>query len=340
MPGLEVANTQDFTGGGNGDFDAALVSDRVGRHFVLRAPTSPRAAALLADEAVALRALTTGVRTRLPFEVPTVRGTAALPDRHGTALLTDYVPGSRLRLASVQAGSNLAASIGEVLAAIHTLFTSVVADAGLPVETSLDCVRGVAGLVDRAAATGRVPDALVARWEAALADASVWQFTPTVIHGSLTADVLLSAPRGEPNEEIIGVLAWSGLRVGDPARDLGWTLALPGDAAAASVLEAYNHFRRGAVDGGLRQRAMLYAELDLARWLLHGVDSGQQDIVEDATEMLETLRRSVHERTAGSLQHETVPVLSLDEVERLIASHRSVLGSTTPDHSSRSSSSE
>ncbi len=42
----------------------------------------------------------------------------------------------------------------------------------------------------------------------------------------------------------------------------------------------------GAGDRALRQRAMFYAELEVAKWLLHGTEQRSTEIVDDAVEML------------------------------------------------------
>ena len=44
-----------------------------------------------------------------------------------------------------------------------------------------------------------------------------------------------------------------------------------------------------AVDRHLRQRAALLAELEVARWLLHGTETRSTEIVDDAVQMLSDL---------------------------------------------------
>ena len=46
--------------------------------------------------------------------------------------------------------------------------------------------------LDRAAATGHVPTALLARWERSLEEGSLWRFAPTPTHGDLTGDEVLA----------------------------------------------------------------------------------------------------------------------------------------------------
>ena len=100
----------------------------------------------------------------------------------------------------------------------------------------------------------------------------MWQFAPTVINNALSADSFLAS-----GNEITGVLGWHELRVGDPARDLSWLLG-GGEDVAIAAFDAYTAARPG--DRQVRQRAMLYAELEIAKWLLHGTELHNQEIVD------------------------------------------------------------
>jgi hypothetical protein len=137
--------------------------------------------------------------------------------------------------------------------------------------------------------------------------------------------------------------------------DLHTHLREPGGEAAETVLTGYAAGRRGGVDTDLHRRALLHAELEVARWLLHGVDAGRQDVVDDADGLLHNLLRAVEQRTAASLAHRAAPVLSVGEVERMLDDQRDLVlartgpvrtaqASTAPlttlDHRSRSSRSE
>lgn len=340
VPGLDVAVTRTFTGGGEGQYDAALITDRPGTHLLVRAPAVPGAADRLTAEVRALAALTQGARARLPFSVPTVVGSLPAP----RAVVTTYLQGVRLQPSEVRADGALATAIGRAVAAVHELPTSIVADAGLPVATSADCTGQVEELIRRADATGEVPLALINRWRAAAGDRTLWRFRPVVVHGGLAADSLLSTPKGDADERITGVLGWGGLQVGDPARDLAWVLGLPGAGAAGAVLQAYAAARRGEADPSTTRRALLYAELELARWLLHGADTDDAGIAADATQMLEALLAAVLEDTAGTLDDQRLPALTVTEVERMLdARHQRAASASrapAPVHASRSSAAE
>jgi macrolide phosphotransferase len=140
------------------------------------------------------------------------------------------------------------------------------------------------------------------------------------VHGGLAAESLLVTPKEDPDSRVTGVLGWSGLQVGDPARDLAWVLGLPVPGAAGTVLDTYTAVR--GADPAIARRALLYAELEIARWLLHGVDRRDAGIRSDAGQMLDALLASVLEGTAGTLVGERLPTLTVTEVERMLDARR------------------
>ncbi len=150
----------------------------------------PRAEAEQSADLVALRALTAGVRSRLPFGRVRVRR----PDpgrRYSRRRRTSSCYGSKVPLGSMDA----------VLApppAERPPPSTPSPPASSPTSGCRCCRRASASrsamsVMDRASATGLVPAALIGRWERAVEDARLWQFQPTVVNGSLTADSLLSA---------------------------------------------------------------------------------------------------------------------------------------------------
>jgi macrolide phosphotransferase len=318
LPGLDVAQARAHSQRAHGLFDSALIIDRDGRQLIIRVPRSQSAETEQSADLVALRALTVGNRSRLPFDVPEFVGQApAGPTR---AVLYELLPGDSFETDALTGHVGVSGSIGRAIAAIHGLPTAFIADAGLPQQTALDCRTSTIALIDRAATTGYLPAALLRRWEQATDDDSLWQFAPTVVHGSLSDESFLIV-----DDAVSGILGWSGLGVGDPARDLNWLLAARGEAAETAVA-SYLSARQG-VDPCLTQRALLYAELELARWLLHGSDTRNQEIVDDAVAMLDGLVETVHSNTMESLSTDTGPALSVDDVETLLdATPRGPLG--------------
>jgi macrolide phosphotransferase len=86
---------------------------------------------------------------------------------------------------------------------------------------------------------------------------------------------------------VTGLLEWHGLQVGDPATDLQWLAAAP--TAADDVYRAYAAHATRAPDALVRERARLYAELEFAKWLVHGYETDRDDIIDDALGLLASL---------------------------------------------------
>jgi macrolide phosphotransferase len=309
VPGLDVAQARKHSHGAHGLFDSALVIGRDGRHLIVRVPTSQTAETEQSADLVALRALTVGNRSRLPFDVPQFVGQA--PAGSTRAVVYELLPGDSYDTDALTGHAGVSGSIGRAIAAIHSLPTAFVGTAGLPQQSAEECRTSTIDLIDRAANTGYLPAALLRRWEQATDDNALWQFPPTVIHGSLSDESFLIT-----DDAVSGILGWAGLAVGDPARDLHWLLASRG-AAAEIAVAAYAEARQGS-DQRITQRAMLYAELELARWLLHGTDTRNQAIVDDAVAMLDGLVDTVHSRSSHPLSPETGPVLEVSDVEAML----------------------
>ncbi len=310
VPDLDIAGTRSYSYDLHGDFESALLTSRDGTELIIRVPTSQDAETEQSADLVALHALTPGVRARMPFDVPEYVGQT--PVGGTRAVVYTFLPGDKVALENVQPGDGLAASIGRAIAAVHALPGSFVTDAGLPTLTAAECLAATESLIASAAATGRVPAALSKRWKEAVDDEELWRFQPTVINGALTIDSFIV--RGD---SVVGVIGWSALRVGDPARDLHWVLGMNADAAE-SALEAYSLARGAASDPNLLFRATLYAELELARWLMHGIQLHDQLIVDDAVAMLDGLVERVHDDEVDPLAPRTGPIMAVTDVEALL----------------------
>jgi aminoglycoside phosphotransferase (APT) family kinase protein len=293
LPGAIVVGSGPLSEGAAGRFDSAVVRLDDGREVVVRTPADEASAGDLAAESRALRALTSGVRALLPFRAPEVLGETG----SGTArvLVVDLLEGYRVEPANVPKGDGAATAIGGALAAIHALPPSVVRTDGLPVRTPTQVRDEVARLVDRAEATRRVPDVLLERWRRALDTDALWRFESAVVLGGATSASVLLTESGTEDVDLriaaSGVLDWGGLSVGDPATDLRWLASAP--LAADDVFAGYSAAAGRAPDELLRERARLYAELEFARWLVHGDDEGRSDVVADAVALLDALAEGV-----------------------------------------------
>lgn len=290
LPGAEVTGARALTAGGDGRFDSAVASLSDGRELAIRVADDDDAARELAAEGLALRAVTAGARAMLPFDVPEYIGETRVND--GRALVTSLLPGFQIEAAHVPAGRGAAESMGAAIAAVHSMPGSVVRGAGLPARSAQESRDEIARVVDTAAATGRVPARLTVRWREAVADDELWRFESTVTLGGVQSTSFLFADDAERGPEVTGVVGWHALSVGDPAVDLAWLSAAPD--ATDDVHAAYARASDRTPDAALVVRARLIAELDFARWLVHGDSLRRADIVDDAAGLLEALADGLH----------------------------------------------
>jgi hypothetical protein len=87
------------------------------------------------------------------------------------------------------------------------------------------------------------------------------------------------------------------------------------------VIDAYQQ-TRGSSDRQIGRRARLYAELEIAKWLLHGTQERSTEIVDDAVTMLHGLVDTVQNDLNQTLSHNTMPVMAVDEVEAMLDQRR------------------
>lgn len=291
LSGAEVVGARTLTTDGDGRFDSAVVTLADGREVAIRVGDDDETARELAAESLALRALTTGARAMLPFRAPEYVGETRLAD--GRALVTELLPGFQIEAGHVPGGRGAAESMGASIAAVHALPASVVRSAGLTARSAEEARDEIRQLVDRAAATGRVPARLTVRWREAVDDDDLWRFESAVTLGGVQATSFLFADDPEQGPGVVGLVHWHGLSLGDPAVDLAW-LSSATDAAG-DVHAAYAQASDRTPDGALALRARMLAELEFARWLVHGDALHRTDIMDDAATLLEALAEGIRE---------------------------------------------
>ncbi|RYV50445.1 macrolide 2'-phosphotransferase [Pengzhenrongella frigida] len=299
IPGLDAVDVFRPTPTGS-DFDVAVVIDSSRRRWVVRSPTRPAAGAALEAEVALLEQIAEQVDGgHLPFAVPRPIGFAHLPEG-GRAVVHAELTGRPLRLETLVPGPGLAASLGRALAALHQLPVDLVEQVGLPTYDAAAYRERRLSEVDEAARTGKVPASLLRRWEGLLEDVAMWRFQPTVVHGDLSAEHVLTDGR-----TVTGLLGWGDAKVADPADDLAWLLVAAPQYAVESIMEAYHLGRTELTDPHLTERAQLAGELALARWLLYGVRTGDREVIDDAVQMLEEL--DAHTAEAPAAADEALP---------------------------------
>jgi aminoglycoside phosphotransferase (APT) family kinase protein len=267
----------------NKDIDSAVVEDDTGRRWVVRSPRTAAAGARLEAEGRLLTALAGW----LPYSVPAIEGSAALREG-GRAVVHRTLAGSPVDLIGLEPAAPLTAAVGRAIAALHDAPERLIEDVGLPIYTADEYRQRRLAEVDRAAVSGQVPPALLARWEQALEEVGAWRFVACVVHGDLAPENVLV-----DGQRVTAILEWAETRIADPADDFAWLASSCAPQTLNAVIEAYAVTRRTDPDKDLARRARLAAELAVARWLLHGVNTDDPAIVDDAVAMLADLDAAV-----------------------------------------------
>ncbi|MFQ4147105.1 macrolide 2'-phosphotransferase [Arthrobacter sp. LAPM80] len=286
------------------DFCSAMLVDSENRRWRVRSPRHPEASTRLETERQVLRAFSPAIRAELPFLLPSVAGTV----RQGELITFVYshIKGraeSVERLASGTAA--LALEIGAAIAAIHDLPQELVTNSDLPSYTANEFRQRKLNELDQAATTGKIPPSLLRRWEHAMEDVALWRFNACVVHGDLHEDnILLDA------DQVTAVIGWTDLRIGDPADDFAWLVAVNDPVFVDTVMQSYAAARKETPDPHLLRRAALSAEFALAQWLVKGYAADSARMVEDAESMLKTLEADIAEHGGQpiSVEPTVVPV--------------------------------
>lgn len=288
VPGLNVtAFGPEPDDGAN--FCSALLVDSEKRRWRVRSPRHAEASTRLETERQVLRAFSPAIRAELPFLLPTVAGTV----RQGELITFVYshIAGKAETVDDLATGSaTLALDIGKAIAAIHDLPQELVTTFDLPSYSANEFRQRKLNELDQAATTGKIPPSLLRRWEHAMEDVALWRFNSCVVHGDLHEDNILL-----DGDAVSAVIGWTDLRVGDPADDFAWLVAVNDPDFVDTVMQAYAAARNETPDPHLLRRAALSAEFALAQWLVKGYAADSARMVEDAESMLRTLEADITE---------------------------------------------
>jgi len=275
------------------DLDILQLWDDQDAAFELLAPRTTAGIAELSQLVAGLKAISSQAG-QLPFEIGSIVGQTTDVDGNSMVVLT-RLGGQAPDLSRFAAGA-FSQSVGSALAALHSLDPSLVRDAGLPEYSAQDILHRKVAEVDRVAATGRVSAGLLARWEEALEDVGLFRFHPTVTHMQINQDSLFVT-----GSSLSGVANWSQLSINDPAEDLKY---FAGGALSSTFEDAMLHYRanREQADENIVQRAILYSELELASWLAHCLQEGDEALIADAESMLQDLDDQLKAQTLRSIR--------------------------------------
>lgn len=314
LPSVKFKQAKAIASEVRGPFNSALLTDSDGIQYVVRESRGAKGNLELATETQAIRAVKGA--GALPFKVPTLVADSTTPSGD-TLQILEFVYGSNIDLDSLGSNDPVIRSIGFALAAIHSLSPDKIRQAGMPEFSASEVRQARTAELDRAAATGRIPAALLQRWESAIEDLDLFRFQPTVVHGNLVSGNLL-----ELDNEVSGVIGWSNLHIGDPAEDFA-SFAANIDSELIDAIKFAYFERRDEVDSNLAQRATLYSELAIASYLVSSLAIGNHEDADWAVAELEIIAETVADGSARVLSNvsftSTTPLIA-EGMEELVVS--------------------
>lgn len=294
MPGLNIVQTAASPDDPRA-FDSAIVTDTDNNHWRVRSPRNSQAAFRLETEIQVLSGFTPAIRAHLPFRVPSVAGAVQIDSLR--TFIYHQMPGQPVDLESItNTESQTIDDIGRIVAAIHQLPRAVVETADLPSYGAEQLRSRMLSELDQIALTGKVPAALLRRWESAFEERRMWMFTPRVVHGDFDETSLLV-----DRNRAVGVTAWTDLHIGDPAQDFTWLASTDSLEFRETLISAYHrHMDLPAdhLDLHIMRRAALAAEFSLAKYLMSGINASNNEVVAEAQAMLDELAADI-EATGG-----------------------------------------
>lgn len=290
LPGLRFVQVQNLTRDEVAVTVELLTTDE-GRLILLKSPLNSLASTDLGTEVRALQVLK---NLSLPFNISSFLGKTS-PKAIRNALAFEYVPGAPLDLSRIKGDERIISSVGQALSAIHAIPTSLVSSSGLPDYEPAQRVRELVAEFDRAMDTGKIHPDLLERWQSALFDVNLFKYHPTVVHGSLKSDFVLTE-----GNDVVGIIEWGNLSIDDPASDLAFVFGEAQPEIAEAIALAYEGSTRA--DRNLKQRAHLYYELSYVTYLLSAINRGEEEEIELATSMLSDLHAELVSGNLPSLR--------------------------------------
>lgn len=267
-------------------------------------------------EILSLTALSKSARRMLPFDVPELFGIVGYKD-------TRAVVGSSLSgipLQTVESEVQLLHSqIAEAIAAIHSLPLQIVSNEGLPFMSVNEIRKHTLKTLDRALESGLVPEIVNDRWRNIILNDALWDFSPTVVHGNLDEDQLLVS-----EDTLTGITGWEDLQVSDPAIDFSWVANLPYEK---TLLSEYVK-KSGSIDlKSLMKRVQFWQEFAIAKWLLHGIDTHNNETIRDAVLLFNELVDHV-KQTPSTKTNKTSSTTDADQVLEQVPENLNVSSDT------------
>lgn len=296
--------------------DVAGVVGADGRRIVLTAPSSAAAGAVLERNLHVSEALQ---GTSLRAVIPPLLGSVRLPEA-GRAVATHAPAGHRLHLDEVCADRAIAHALGQTIARIHAVPRYAAEAAGVETYTAAALRQEHRERVERARREDLLPSAIAQRWDHLLDDDDLWDFSGQFIHADLSEETLFVS-----EGRVSAVVGWGMAQVGDPALDLAWLIPAVDAETFDELYTGYRQELPTLPHRRLVERAQLLGEFAVLQWLLHGVDTQDEEIIKDARGMLADLDADLAQ-------------LARDEAERAyedMTAHHTAPAGSSPAHDGR-----
>ncbi|MDO5663589.1 MAG: phosphotransferase [Brachybacterium sp.] len=277
------------------DVDVAGIIASDGRRVTITCPATP-AAGLHLEKDVHLADALAG--TELAPLVPAILGFAPVPEG-GRAVVAEVPRGVPLMFDVLAERAEVARSLGTVLARIHSLPRFMAEGAGAEEFTAATIRAEHVTRMRRLRDADELPDPVAQRWTMLLGDPQLWTFEPVFVHGSLSEENLF-----RDHEEISAVLGWSDARIADPASDLAWLVSTLDPEQFDALFAAYSATLTTPPHPRLLERAQLVGEFAVAQWLLHGLEVGDQVIIDEGRGMLEDLSADIAQTARDEAEQE------------------------------------
>lgn len=282
FPGFDVVALTNSPGSDE-SFQRQGVIDSRGDHWIIATPLSEAAGVDLQAQTTLLRFLHRAYEKNLiPFDVP-VPVAHTQPNVAVPLFIYKRLSGRVHSEAELSQYPTLPGSMGRALAALHALPAELIERTGLPVYTAVDCRERLRSQLSEGASAWSIPQNLYQRWELALNDDILFNFTTVPTHGNVDLEAFLCV-----NGVVTGMSGFGAATLGDPAADLAGILSAESEEVAEDFLRAYLQGRKDT-DIHLVTRAYLYSEMAILRWLLHGLHLQDANIVSEAKSMLQEL---------------------------------------------------
>ncbi len=267
------------------DFVWTEILDATGKNWVVKVPLTTEAGVQIeAELELAGQLLSELQYGNLPFDV--MRPGGSTSSKHGRALIYAAPFGKSLDFATLT--TELAHELGRTLAAIHNLRPNILLNSGLPAYSIDELRQRLRTELLDACESGKVPIILRRRWEQAIDNNDLWNFTPCLVHGDIADEQILWSER-----RVSCVLGFGQAHIGDPALDFASVTSIFTEEQFTAALESYTNARDFALDDSFVTRTVLLGEFAVLRWLNYGLRTQNKQIIAEAQELLAELEAEI-----------------------------------------------